>query len=336
MAENEEEILGVSVIICCYNSSKRIIKTLEHLVKQQVEEQINWEIIIVDNACTDNTKEITQNTWDKFQSLIPFLIVSQPIPGLSFAREKGIDSSKYEYLLFCDDDNWLSPKYINTVHNNMFTYPEIAVLGGKGIPKFEIDPPKFIKENPGPYAVGDQAEKKGFISYTNTFYGASTTYRKSSILKLKELGFIYYLTGRKGNKLLSGEDRELGYAITLLGEKSFYDPELTFIHFIEKRRVNLTYYMNSIYGNCQSFFILHAYFLIVLKKFENTNSFKTSFLWTFINFNRLSFQRVANSSDKYFEFKIWFITSITWTKNIYTFNRLKKELSIIFLDKVKP
>jgi glycosyltransferase involved in cell wall biosynthesis len=49
---------GVSIIICAYNASKRIVPTLQHLQNQQFNKPISWEVIVVDNASDDNTSEI--------------------------------------------------------------------------------------------------------------------------------------------------------------------------------------------------------------------------------------------------------------------------------------
>jgi len=52
---------GVSVIICCYNSVKRLPVTLAHLKSQVVFGQIPWEVIVIDNASTDRTAEVAKN-----------------------------------------------------------------------------------------------------------------------------------------------------------------------------------------------------------------------------------------------------------------------------------
>jgi glycosyltransferase involved in cell wall biosynthesis len=48
---------GVSIVACFYNSEKRFGKVLEHFDKQKVADSVKWEIVIVDNASTDNTSE---------------------------------------------------------------------------------------------------------------------------------------------------------------------------------------------------------------------------------------------------------------------------------------
>src|SRR5260221_11052912 len=103
---------GISVIVCCFNSATRISPTLKHLYNQKNISSSSWEIIIINNCSTDNTTEKATQVWDSFSSNKPsFKIVNESTPGLSVARQKGIDESYYDYVLFCDDDNWLEENY---------------------------------------------------------------------------------------------------------------------------------------------------------------------------------------------------------------------------------
>ncbi len=107
---------GVSVVICCYNSAKLLPVTLEHLSRQKTRSYVDWEVVIVNNASTDNTSEVAAMEWKKYPDCKGSLkIAYQPIPGLAAAREKGIEESKYEYIVFCDDDNWLDENFVQNV-----------------------------------------------------------------------------------------------------------------------------------------------------------------------------------------------------------------------------
>ncbi|NJN42415.1 MAG: glycosyltransferase [Flammeovirgaceae bacterium] len=70
---------GVSVIICCYNSSSRIEKTLEHLFQQKTNSRLHWEIILVDNASTDQTKATAIKRWSNLgRAEVPWLQLINP------------------------------------------------------------------------------------------------------------------------------------------------------------------------------------------------------------------------------------------------------------------
>ncbi len=58
---------GVTVLICSFNSATRITETIEHLAAQQFTNPLNWEIIFIDNASTDNCGMIARQAWEKYQ-----------------------------------------------------------------------------------------------------------------------------------------------------------------------------------------------------------------------------------------------------------------------------
>src|SRR5690606_12393187 len=109
------KITGVSVIVCCYNSSLRLPETLSYLAAQKVKAETQWELIVVNNNSNDNTVEIAEVKWNQLGAPVTLTIVDEPTPGLSYAREKGISVSQYDLFLFCDDDNWLQEDYIQNV-----------------------------------------------------------------------------------------------------------------------------------------------------------------------------------------------------------------------------
>ena len=126
---------GVSIIICCYNSALRLPETLKHLALQQT--TASWEVIVVNNNSTDATSQVANEEWDKSGVPAIFRIVEEPTPGLAAARNKGIVEAKYDYLIYCDDDNWLSPNYVADVYELFEKDSTIGIIGGNGTPVTE-------------------------------------------------------------------------------------------------------------------------------------------------------------------------------------------------------
>jgi len=245
MEEITNKSVGVSVIVCCYNSQDRLPETIRHLALQNVTEDTEWEIIIVNNASTDYTKEVAIREWENYNSKAPFRVVDQPKPGLSAARLKGIETACYEYLLFCDDDNWLQADYVSKAFDIIHENEEIGALGGVGRPAFEIEPPSWYnKRKEIMYALGEQGEQNGDITDTKGYvYGAGMVVRYSAIEIIKKSGFTPTMSGRYKNSLLSGEDNEICYAIRLAGYRIWYNNTLLFKHYIPKERLDWEYYL---------------------------------------------------------------------------------------------
>lgn len=251
-------INGISVIICCYNSEQRIKKVLEHLNKQEYK-NISWEVILVDNASKDDTVGVAKREWKLKE--VPLHIIYEPKPGLSFAREAGIKSSRYEIISFIDDDNWIASNYISTVHSLMINHSEIAILGANGEPVFETGKPEWFDDFQDAYAVGPQRPQSGFLTKPDVFlYGAGLSFRKSVLEMLLSNGFHFLLTGRISGKITSGDDSELCLAVALAGYELYYDSNLKFKHFITGNRLSLSYLKRLIKSFGQSAVIIDLYY----------------------------------------------------------------------------
>ena len=254
-------IPGVSVIICCYNSAQRLPKTIEHLAKQQVPSDVPWEVIVVDNASTDDTSAVAQKLWEDYEQPATFQIVEEKQAGLSFARHAGFISARYKYCLFCDDDNWLHFQYVSNVYQILEEHQNVAVLGGKGEAVFEDAEPTWFEEYKGFYAVGSQG--RGFsasvLKSKGHVYGAGMVIRKSMYQELVKEGFKSILSDRKGNSLASGGDTELCLALALKGFDIFYDERLTFKHYIPSGRTSKVYLKNLVSSISASWVLLHPY-----------------------------------------------------------------------------
>lgn len=234
---------GVSVIICCHNSENRLPKVLDALSNQEGMDQLRWEIIIVDNASTDDTQGTVKEYLERHP--LPIKVISEPKPGLSFARHAGMKSSQYEFVCFVDDDNWIHERYIATVHEILVRHHDVGLCGGRGIPVFETTPPDWFETFQNAYAVGPQWSSSGYMTdEINRLYGAGMTLRKSAWHMLESNGFSYHLTGRKGKSLSSGEDSELSVALQLAGYRLWYEPSLTFFHYMPAVRLNYAYLKN--------------------------------------------------------------------------------------------
>lgn len=96
----------IGLIIPMYNSEKTIDMTLESVVNQT---HPFSEVIVVDNGSNDKSTQIVKKYCLKY----PYIrLVHCSESGVSFARNRGIDEMKSEYLSFLDADDVLDLKYV--------------------------------------------------------------------------------------------------------------------------------------------------------------------------------------------------------------------------------
>ena len=298
---------GISVIVCCFNSSARLQPTLGHLYRQKKIPAELWEVIIVDNASSDDTAARASEIWNSFASGGPaFKIVFEEKAGLSSARQRGIQESRFNFVVFCDDDNWLNETYLADAFAIMTSSPDIGALGGKGAPVFEgEEPPHFWENQYHVLAVGSQWHTPGDITEERgVLYGAGLILNKSAYNELIEkFDFNFQVSDRIGDSLASSGDHELCLALKRIGYKIFYSETLTFKHYIPKRRTTISYYKKLFLSFGKSDTMLLMYSITR----ENLNGIKVDYRYRCIRYLKniiktwliLLFTGYYTSSDKY-------------------------------------
>jgi glycosyltransferase involved in cell wall biosynthesis len=254
---------GVSVIICCHNGANRLPETIRHIARQRVPPYIPWELVIIDNGSTDDSAVVARMEWQKHRVDTYLRIVREPMLGLSNARARGFKEARYEYIVMCDDDNWLDENYVSHVYHILSENHNIGALGGCGKLVFEVAPPaaelSFI------FAAGPQAPRSGKV-IDNKVYGAGCVIRHSAYQKLLGSGFRSLLTDRCGTELSSGGDYELCFALAIMGYDIWYDERLQFTHFITRERLSWEYYIRYAYESSKCFNVLTSYRMVAAKK----------------------------------------------------------------------
>lgn len=118
----------ISIVTPMYNAEKYIRETINSVVSQTYE---NWEMIIVDNFSTDNSRDIVNKINDKRVKLIELDYNSG---GPARPRNIGVENAKGEYIAFLDaDDVWYSFKlekqieYLN-INKIQFTSSDCSLI----------------------------------------------------------------------------------------------------------------------------------------------------------------------------------------------------------------
>lgn len=112
----------VSIIIPVYNVENYLKKALDSLCHQTYN---NFEAICVDDGSTDNSLMILNEYAQKDSR---FVVISQDNQGQGIARNKAIDMSSGEYILFLDPDDWIEVNSLEILINKAIQNPEVEVI----------------------------------------------------------------------------------------------------------------------------------------------------------------------------------------------------------------
>ena len=236
-------MIKLSVIIPTRNRAETLLTTLVSIENQTLDQAL-FEVIICDNNSTDNTAEIANSFADEFQS---FRYIKTLEPGLHVGRNKGFQEAKGEILVYADDDIEAFPEWLSTI-NEVFKDKDVALVGGRILPKWEIDPPAWALEMWKPNKYGDRIlgyfsiiDLGDQIKKINPYYvfGCNFSVRKNIIAETK--GFhpdampqemIEYRGD--GESYVSGYIKERGF-------KTIYHPKASVYHLVLKERLTANY-----------------------------------------------------------------------------------------------
>ncbi|MFC6102659.1 glycosyltransferase [Olivibacter domesticus] len=294
--KNSKKKSGVSVIICCYNSVSRLQLTLGHLAKQKVPDGFLWEIILVNNASTDETVKYARETWEKLQPASKVLkIIDEDTPGQMYARKKGAREAQYDCLIFCDDDNLLDENYVALSAEILTDNKSVGAVGGQNHPVTNASEyPTWFETFKDKYAIGIPAKHSGDITHRGFILGAGLITRKKLFLDIFHEKYPSLLNGRKGENLSTGDDFEYCKRLLLWGYRLYYDQRLLLDHYIPQERLTLDYRERLMKGIDDAGKILNEYDLTlkIINKIKKKNKLRLMFITPFrILFAKLKFSK---------------------------------------------
>ena len=87
---------------------------------------VNWEVLVVDNNCTDETHEVVKSC----EKSLPIRELFEARPGKSNALNKAIRGVKGAYILWTDDDTRVDGGWVAAYCRAFERWPGAAVFGG--------------------------------------------------------------------------------------------------------------------------------------------------------------------------------------------------------------
>lgn len=252
----------VTVVIPTFNGGDNLLRCLESLAKQ---DSRNFDILLVDNASTDDSIARAEGFWKNNHHPAPIRTIQEPKQGAQHARWAGALAAENEILVLCDDDNLLRKDYIKIAADLIRSDSKIGLIGGFGVATAHSDAPFpiWFQNVQAYYACPGIPNESVEMEQISGTYTAGMVARKAVFKRLNEHGFHPLLGGRQGKSLVAGEDIELCKAAALAGYRTVRDSRLIFDHIIPSGRVTVPYLRRLSYamGVARSRHRAYDYFL---------------------------------------------------------------------------
>lgn len=225
-----------SVVVCTFNRSESLRRMLKSLQEIVIPDHLSCEVIVVDNNSDDDTRLVFEEVGKNFGSRIRYVLEDKK--GLSHARNRGVKEAGGEVIAFTDDDVIVNKHWIQNIDKAFKEYDDVACVGGKILPIWEIPKPNWLK--PDLYGYLALLDKGNSVAYMDALdiWGANFAVKSEMF---KRYGLFDTNLGRTPKKLYSGEEAEFLRRLQNAGEKILYYPLSIIHHHIPAHRMSKKY-----------------------------------------------------------------------------------------------
>ena len=241
--KNKDPEVFLSVIICTYNRERHLGRALQSLAEQDFD-PARYEIIVVDNNSTDGTLTLAQKFKENHPGL-QVIITQEKQKGLTFARNKGIDTARGTYIAFIDDDAVAPRDYARQIEQCAKEYGDkFQACGGKVLPRYETgNPPEWMsKYIQRVISITDWGNKPKTLTHSYPV-GCNMFFHKD----------FFRMAGKFSTDVyMRSEDKYIFFKARKEGIPILYCPAVQVEHFIEKERFSLDYVRKVSYINGMS------------------------------------------------------------------------------------
>lgn len=131
----------ISVIVPVYNVSGYVHECLQSILSQNY---CNFEIIVVDDASTDDSVDIVRKTCCQQHNVK--LICHDRNKGLAAARNTGLCEAQGDYIAFVDSDDYIASDYLEQLYSNAVEHDADISICGRFLTFHFPDGVKHVKD----------------------------------------------------------------------------------------------------------------------------------------------------------------------------------------------
>jgi len=276
----KETIIKYSVIVPTLNQSAKLNQCLFHLSELSFDPDL-FEVLVIDNGSTDDTKQVADTFKNEISNLRYFF---SAISGLHASRNLGLEKARGAFLSYIDDDSLVTRGWLKGIQR-AFEDMNVALVGGPCLPKYESEPPEWLKYFWSDCEFGKILGYLSLLDFGDKFiaippshiFGCNFNIRKDVLTKAKGFppdGFppeLWRYRGR-GDSLVSAKIAEFNLL-------SVYSPEVKIFHLVSNDRLSEEYVYQRAFkaGISYSYEELRERHYYIQEKKENTPEKKSCF-----------------------------------------------------------
>lgn len=231
--------MDLTVLLCTYNRSALLERSLASVLVCQVPAGVRWEVLVVDNNSKDQTRDVVTGLIRQHPDRLRYLFEGQQ--GKSFALNSGIQDARGRIIAFVDDDVTVDSLWLWALTKELLA-DSCAGAGGKVVPMWTSEPPSWLPltepHGLAPLAAFDLGNAPGRLKEPP--FGTNMAFQKQVFAKHGT--FRTDLGPRPGSEIRS-EDTEFGQRLIDSGERLHYAADAIVYHPVPDERLTKQYFL---------------------------------------------------------------------------------------------
>ena len=227
--------IDISVAICTYNRADLLSGALDSICQQTLAPD-RYEILVVDNASTDNTAEVVRTYQEKYPEH-QLCRICEARQGTGYARNAVLKEARGDYIAYLDDDARAKSDWLETASRHLAGPMQPQCLGGPIKPFYTNEKPAWFKDQYESRTWGDTDRK---LEYNESLSGSNVIWRKEILLLIGGFGET---VGPIGEYFSVGEDTMAFRRLWQLERDPLviYDPALIVFHWVPQFKMKVAY-----------------------------------------------------------------------------------------------
>lgn len=244
-----QRVQSVSILIPTHNRGAILDQTLVSIEQMQRPEDVRVEVVVVANACTDDTLarlERWKCRWPLNRGvMLELKVVSEPQIGLQHARNRAVQEASHDVLAFLDDDVFLDAQWLMGLLS-VYRSTEAELVAGRICLWFkDVERPSWFR----PYhdlllSCLDRGADTRKLKNAEAV-GANFSFRRHVF---DRFGPFTPALDRQGSQMLAGGETHFVRKAIKHGAVLYYEPRMFVRHWVAPGRVEPAYLYRAARG----------------------------------------------------------------------------------------
>lgn len=230
--------VDITLLVCTYNRCDDLRELLETALVQETGDAFSYEVLVVDNNSSDNTRGVMESFIARGHENLRYLFESKQ--GKSHALNTGLTDMRGRAYVITDDDFILPKDWVKGIIQGFRDHPDVSFVSGKVLPQWQSEPPAWLtQEHWSAIAMADYGEEQFITDQEHQICLLACAFRLADV---QAVGGYHADLGPQKDRRGGTEDLELLLRLWKSGRRGLYLPHLSFHHKATADRLTKEYH----------------------------------------------------------------------------------------------